>query len=336
VEIGELEIYILLYFKAHLILRKFPAPAPSFLPLQKPFCFNLDQIRTLDNDNDPETWIVSPIKKFSPVLDRKLDRSSFFTIAALKRRPTTWSRKYSLQSQASCIDPSASEEHGNEEETGTFTSPSYPLPARSLFSAHEEVIAAFSAGQRRLQQRMSAQQRRASIAEAHRERQEHMEILEQHFGRRFLRRAMTIVEENDKLLAEKEKKERNNNQTAPADRQPIGVVSTPPPPSEEVNSYPLPEKLANYNNYYYNDEQLIKNIYARTFTTNKNTKSTSHPISSPAATTAAASFSNSFDESDNDDVYIDANDSSGLFLFHAEFSLGGRSTTEDLETVATF
>jgi len=258
------------------------------------------------------------------MIDRKRDRSSFFDIKALRRNLTT-PRSSLLDQQSSCIDPSASEEHGIEEDISFNNNISFPLPARSLFSAHEEVLAAFSAGQRKLEQRMSLQQRRASIAEGQRKREAHMEILEQHFGRRFLRKALTIVEESDKLLAEKIGKSR-----------PAGIAL---PPSQEDYLDSVTGKPSIYNN---DDDHILENIYANSFTptTHATTSSTS---SSPAHLAAvAASFTLSFEEpvvEEENDFYIEWDTlygSPSSSLLHTEFSIGARSTPEDLETVAAF
>jgi hypothetical protein len=180
--------------------------------LQRSPCLYLEQQQqqTLDTNNThPTTQIASPYKNDISTPDRKRDRISFLTTAALKRKPQTERKRKTLnpkssllEQQSSCIDPSASEEHAIEEAATSFDNRiSFPLPARSLFSAHEEVVAAFSAGQRRLEQRKSLQQRRASITEVQREREAHIEILKQHFGRRFLKKALTLIEENNKLLS---------------------------------------------------------------------------------------------------------------------------------------
>lgn len=311
----------------------FPA-SRYFFPLQKSFCFNLEQEQTLDNNNnDPETWIASPYKKDISVIDRKLDRSSFFAIAALKRIPTTRRKSSLLEQHSSCIDPSASEEHDIEEYTSFNNNTSFPLPARSLFSAHEEVIFAFSAGQRRLQQCMSQQQRRASIAEAQRERASHMEILEQHFGRRFLRKALTIVEENDKLLAAKVEEAEGRAPTGVANDQPVGV--TMPQPQEGFLDS-LSGNPPTYEFYKNNNEHLINNTHAKSFAPTTGTPSSTCPA-------AATSFTLSFEEEpvveEESDFYIELNTlygSSSSFSHHAEFSIGARSTTEGLETVALF
>lgn len=88
------------------------------------------------------------------------------------------------------IDPSGQEEYGPPDESRFHRS-------YALSTAHEEVVAAFSAGQRRLQQRMTHQQRRDSMAQADAERMSHMQILEEHFGRNFLKKALKLVEEPD-------------------------------------------------------------------------------------------------------------------------------------------
>jgi hypothetical protein len=278
-----------------------------------------------NTNSDPETWIAFPSRREShSAIDRNLDRSSFFAIAALTKKKPTRRKILSLGQQQSgdCIDPSASEEHGIEEITSDSKQLTFTLPARSLFSAHEEVISAFSAGQRRLKQRMSMQQRRASIAEAQKERQAHMEILEQHFGRRFLRRALTIVEENNEKFAEEEKKKICQEAT--------------PTPGERVIVDAVNTHKSSYDNYYNtNNDQLIKNIHAKTF--NESTPTSAAPP--PAAATADFIFSFdetvAVDENEDNGYYIDSlYDSSDSFLQHAEFSLGDRSsTTEDLEAV---
>ena len=84
------------------------------------------------------------------------------------------------------VDPSAQEEHGVDSEFRR----SY-----ALSTAHEEVVAAFAAGQRRMHERMTQQERRASVAQAEAERLSHIQILEEHFGRKFLKKAFKLVEE---------------------------------------------------------------------------------------------------------------------------------------------
>ncbi len=219
------------------------------------------------------------------------------------------------------INPSASEEHGIEDQISDSKISTYPLPARSLFSAHEEVIAAFSAGQRGLEQKMSAQQRRASIAEAQKEREAHMEILKQHFGCRFLRRAMTIVEDE---VVEEHHHHHHTEEYFAKYMPPTQVVDIQAPFCGKIGT----QDLVNY----YNDQQSIKNIHAETFTTTASIGgSLSFDDAEPVVVVAEEEDANAF--------YIEfepTHGSSDTYLRHAEFSLGARSTTEDVETVTTF
>ena len=63
------------------------------------------------------------------------------------------------------------------------------------FSTREEVVAAFASGQRRLQLQMTERQRRMTVAQAAAERDAHLHILEGSFGKRFLKKALKLVED---------------------------------------------------------------------------------------------------------------------------------------------
>ena len=277
----------------------------------------------MDRSSDPETWIAcsnQKQRKNTSLLDRKLDQSSFFAIAALRKKKSV-SRE---PPHTACVDPSASEEHGLED-SNDFNTIKYSTPARSLFSAHEEVVAAFSAGQRKLQQRMSVQQRRASIAEAQRERQAHMELLEQHFGRRFIRKAMTIVEENNDTNCLSDQIRKEEEKQGASGGQDVCAGEVPPAPEEIISSssFDTTSMCPTYNDQKQQDYAM--NIYAQTY--NQNSSVFDPSVAATDDEEEESYFYIDFDA----DYYYSGSES---FLQHTRFSMRARSSTDDLETVA--
>ncbi len=109
--------------------------------------------------------------------------------------------------------------------------------------------------------------------------------------------------------------------------QPAQVVDIQVPCCAKIGT----QDLVNY----YNDQQLIKNIHAETFTTTTASIGGS-PLSFNDAEPVVVVAE---EEEEADAFYIEfesTHGSSDTYLRHAEFSLGARSTTEDVETVTTF
>lgn len=107
-------------------------------------------------------------------------------------------------------DLSAQEEHGSgpPAEEAMFSRP------YALSSAHEEVVNAFASGQRRLAGQLARQQRGDPATSAEAEREAHLTILRDHFGRGFLRRAQKMLEDEE------------TEEAAP-------LLGAPPPPAKQ-------------------------------------------------------------------------------------------------------